>query len=48
MEKANGPCKEEVEYPEMVTARLAVEVGESCAAAVTVTVWPVGGVSGGL
>ena len=32
----------------MVTARLAVEVGESCAAAVTVTVCPMGGVSGGL
>lgn len=37
IEKANWPCKEDVVYPEIVTARLADEFMESCAVAVTVT-----------
>jgi hypothetical protein len=48
IENAKGPCKEELEYPESVTASVAVAVGESWAAAVTVTVRPIGGVRGGV
>jgi hypothetical protein len=46
MEKAKCPWKEDVENAEIVSVAGAVDRGKSCEAAVTVTVEPMGGVSG--